>query len=165
MNATINKITRLTCKKVSYYTVQIDDKDDEFNDFLRRMSAVPEYAIELGEIIQYILEIGNIHGAKTAHFRHERAAEALPPEYHKFLGSEENQYGLRLYCIRLTNSAVILLNGDMKTNLYPDKCDNCKKHFELANKLSKKIDEAIVNKEIFINDQEIEFTDDFEINL
>ena len=148
--------------KVTYYTIQIEGRpQSELADFLQRMDN-SAYKSELQEVIRFIIKIGNEYGAKKEHFRHERKAEALPPQYYHYIAAEpdDKEYGLRLYCLRLTDQVVLLLNGDMKTDFDPEKCDNCRPHFRLANKLSQKINEAIypdktlrvVGKQIITND-------------
>ncbi len=164
MVATIVKIKRLSFKKVSYYTVELEDSPPEFDDFQERMAVIPDYKTELIRIFQFIKDIGEIHGAHEIQFRHERSAHALPPKYH-VIETIPGNFGLRLYCIRLSTNVVILLNGDMKTAHLPDDCPNCKKHFHLANKIAKKIDGAIKEKTLRVIDKELEMDDDFEIYL
>lgn len=121
---------------------------------------------ELAEINRYIQKIGEEYGAHKEHFKTEDAAERLPPPYHQFIESRgPDDYGLRLYCIRLTPSVVILLNGDRKTALKVKDCKNCYPHFDRARKISRKINEAIVEGFIEINedDKEIIVEEDFEI--
>lgn len=161
----IKRLGRLSFEKVYYYTVQKEDvAQSEFEDFLTRMEGCPDYAEQLGEILQFIKEIGEKHGAREAHFKHERAADALPPPYYIQPG-KPNKFGLRLYCIRLSEEVVILLNGDLKTKNNPEECPNCRKHFRFANSLARKLDEAIKNREVILVDRELQFDDDFEIEL
>lgn len=47
---------------------------------------------------------------------------------------------------------MFLFNGDIKTTHYAQDCSNVKKHFDLANKLTKAIDLAFVENEIVWND-------------
>ncbi|WP_437920029.1 hypothetical protein [Sphingobacterium sp. LRF_L2] len=141
-----------------------DVAQSEFEDFLMRMQNVLEYAGQLGMILQFIKEIGEKYGAREAHFRHERAADALPPRYYIQPG-KPNKFGLRLYCIRLSEKVVILLNGDLKTKNNPEECPNCRKHFHFANSLVRKLDEAIKNREVILVDKELHMDDDFEIEL
>lgn len=156
-------------KQVQYYTVKLEGKAvSEFRDFQQRLGANPINKIELAEINRYIEKIGNEYGAYPQHFRHEEAAEALPPGYHTFIETDNyNNYGLRLYCIRLCPSVVILLNGDRKTNQKAQRCPNCRPHFERASILSKAIDRAIVDGYMSILDEEmkLEIDDDFELEI
>lgn len=122
---------------------------------------------ELNEIRRYIMLIGSEYGAEKIHFKEERAAQRLPPPYHYIETDSRDDYGLRLYCIRLTKEIVILLNGGRKTNHNPEKCQNCSSHFKMANRIAVKIDEAILKKNIHLNieNKEIEIEEDFELEL
>jgi hypothetical protein len=166
--ARILTIKAFTFKKVHFYTIRINEQISEFTDFVSRMKQSKLNTHELGELITFIGEIGVEYGATKNRFRHEAAAEALavPTVSHMDIESEEeNHYGLRLYCVRLSNSIVILLNGDRKTTQKVQDCPNCKSHFQLANKISLKITKAIIEKEILLDGKNLLFEDDFELNL
>jgi hypothetical protein len=166
--ARILTIKNFTFDKVHFYTIEIDDKLSEFADFVTRMKQSKLNTHELGELIAFIREIGMKYGAKKSLFRHEAAAEALavPTVSHIDIDSdEETHFGLRLYCIRLTESIVILLNGDRKTTQKAQDCPNCKYHFQLANKISVKITQAIIEKDIILENKTILFDEDFELNF
>ena len=162
-------IQNLRYEKVTYYTARVEGRDaSEFRDFQQRMSANTNDQIELNEIRRYIQKIGNEWGAEPVHFKDERAAERLPPPYYHFIDSDDpNDYGLRLYCIRLTKEIVILLNGGRKTDRNPERCKNCSQHFKFANRLAEKINEAITEKFIYLNSdtREIEIDEDFDLEL
>lgn len=152
-------------KKVTYYVLHVEDRmRNEFADFQYRMKLIERYKEELQKILYRIADLGDKFGAEPKYFRHERAAEALPsPDYH-YLEVDENgqeEYGLRLYCLRLTNEVVLLLNGDIKTTEKADDCPNCGKHFRFANRVSKAIDEAIVGKRMSIKGKKILMSDNF----
>lgn len=147
--------------KVTYYTVHLEGREStEFDDFLKRMSN-SLHKNQLEEIVHFINQIGNEYGAKEEYFRHERLAEALPPKFHQFISSKPNEFGLRLYCLRLSEQIVVLLNGDMKTHQNPEKCNNCCNHFKRANAISHQINQAISpDKTLELSGHEI-LTDDF----
>lgn len=160
-------ISSLRFHSVQYYTVRIEGhKTSEFRDFRDRMNNDTDRK-ELNEIERYIKIIGK-KGARPHHFRDEGAADGLPPPYHQFIETDDpDDYGLRLYCIRLTPSVVILLNGDRKTALKVKDCKNCYPHFELARKIANAIDKAILDGYIEINEQhkKIEIEDDFQLSV
>lgn len=161
-------ISNLKYEKVSWYTVRLKNRElSEFRDFQYRMAKNKRDEAELNEIRRYIKQIGKYLGAHPKHFKHERAAERLPPPYHYIETDDPNDYGLRLYCIRLCNEIVILLNGGRKTHHDPEKCPNCSAHFKLANRISVKINEAIKEKRIELNPEtkEIEIDEDFELEI
>lgn len=162
-------ISNLRFELVQYYTIRVEGRGkSEFNDFTERMRREDRNSKELAEINRYIEQIGKFYGAYGQHFRHEGAAEGLPPPYHEFLESENEQdFGLRLYCIRLSPSIVILLNGDRKTTLKAQNCDNCRKHFSLAQQVAKVINQAIADGYIEINEaeKEIDIEEDFDLSI
>lgn len=150
-----------------FYSVFVSGRlNSEFKDFLLRMAK--ENKVELAELNRYIQVIGQKYGALEQHFKNEDAAERLPPPYHQFIETEDpDNYGLRLYCIRLSPSVVILLNGDRKTTRKVLECRNCKAHFKFADALAKKITQAILDGHMGIDEEEMELwlEEDFEINL
>lgn len=161
-------IPSLQFEKVHYYSVRLENRNvSEYRDFQLKMSGNDEKdRIELAEINRYIERIGEEYSATTRHFKVEDAAERLPPPYHRFIEGDFGDYGLRLYCIRLTPYIVILLNGDRKTALKVQDCAKCYSHFDKARKLAKQMTEAIEqgyisideeNKEIVFEDDEFEF--------
>lgn len=161
-------IQNLRYEKVTYYTVSVEGRPfSEFRDFQMRMSLQPKDLVELNEIRRYIQQIGTFLGADERHFKHERAAERLPPPYYYIESDDPNDFGLRLYCIRISTEFVILLNGGRKTNINPELCENCRQHFQFANRLAIAITNAIIEKSIRLNDndREIEIDEDFELEI
>lgn len=154
--------------KVSYYSVLINEDISLFRKFFNKHSI--ENKEKFYHIMAWIEKIGDKVGAYETYFRNEANngdARALPPvgvdneptyiEINQLTNEEQNSSNdLRLYCMRANESVVFLFNGDIKTAETAQKCDNVKKHFELANKLTKLIDQAIVQKEIKWNSN---FTD------
>jgi len=165
--ARILPIKGLLLLKVHYYTICIDDEDSqttEFVDFITRMNEGDNNKKELQELIVRIKKIGNDYGALKHFFHHEAAADALSvPVEHIDIESELNDFGLRLYCIRLSESTVILLNGARKTAQKVQDCPNCYKHFQMANKIAKAIDKAISEKEVVLIGKELEQDENFEL--
>jgi hypothetical protein len=132
------------------------------------MSIDPKDAMELAELNRYIQLIGEKYGAQPQHFKNEDAAERLPPPYHQFIESDSpNDYGLRLYCIRISPSIVILLNGNRKTALKVKDCKNCYPHFDKSRRLARKITQAIQDGVIEIDEynKEILLETDFELEI
>lgn len=154
MIAEIIELDNLVYEKVRYYSIKLEGRAiTEYADFQNRMSVKTQNQIELSEINRYIELIGEKLGAFPAHFKNEDSAERLPPPYHHFFESDDpNDYGLRLYCIRVTPFIVILLNGDRKTSLKVQHCANCYKHFNLARKLADVITKGLQIKDIEIDE-------------
>jgi hypothetical protein len=143
---TIHRIKRLTYEKVTFYTVKVDGGEHEFEDFKSRLCKTGEYRLLLAQLFQLIERMGIEHGAKEFFFKYYKADENIPGDNLKKISFMEVPLGkleLILYCLRLNESTVILLNGDIKTNSYLEKC-NSKKHYELASWLSKNIESAIL---------------------
>ncbi|MBL0233815.1 MAG: hypothetical protein IPQ08_09130 [Chitinophagaceae bacterium] len=161
-------IANLQFKKTAWYTVYLNDSVlTEFEDFQKRMSENEKDEFELNEIRRFIQHIGQIHGAKPNFFKPERAAERLPPPFYIIETEDVDDFGLRLYCIRLCEEIVILLNGGRKTNRDPENCPNCSSHFRLANKLARKINEAILEGyiELDLDNKEIIIEEDFNLEI
>jgi len=159
-------IPSLEFEEVYYYSVRLEGKDiSEYKDFQQRHTN-PKDRIELAELNRFIQQIGN-SGAHANHFRNEGAAEGLPPPYHFIETDDPNDYGLRLYCIRLSPSVVILLNGGRKTAQKAHECNNCKPHFMIAQRIAKKITEAIQEGFMELNEEEksIDIEQDFELEI
>lgn len=165
--AKILQIKGLQLLKVNYYTIWIEDDSSptpEFIDFVNRMNEGENNKKELQELLIFIKQIGNKYGALKRFFHHEAAADALSvPVEHIDIESELNDFGLRLYCIRLSESTVILLNGARKTAQKVQDCPNCYKHFQVANKIAKAIDKAISEKEVVLIGKELEQDENFEL--
>lgn len=167
MIVTIEKISRLNFQRVSYYTARVEGRPkSEYDDFLTRMAAVPRYREDLRILSTYIVNMGNAHGARDHFFRKQNPANALPPKKVKLSAIGQEQ-GLRRYCIRLSDTIVVLLNGDMKTMQKAQDCPNCGPHFEFANKLAIAIDKGIRNNDIELDhdEKEILIEEDFSIKL
>lgn len=162
-------------KKVSYYSVEINDDVSLFRKFFKKHSV--ENKEKLYHIMAWIEKIGDKVGAYETYFRDEANngdARALPPEginreptyveINPLTNEDKNSSNdLRLYCMRANESVVFLFNGDIKTAETAQLCDNVRTHFELANKLTKLIDLAIIQKEIKWNENctDIIVEDDF----
>lgn len=162
-------ISSLSFKKVKFYTIRFNGKDlSEFREFLIRLNEDKTNQKELSEINRYIENIGERFGALPHHFRSEGAADALPPPYHQFIETESAaDYGIRLYCIRLSPSIVILLNGGRKTSLKVQDCKNCYPHFERARKVALLINKLILEGFFTIDEEtrKVEVEQDVELSI
>jgi hypothetical protein len=77
----------------------------ETDKFLKKH--IESHKRDLGVIVTWMRNIGNFYGAKENYFRPEKIAHALPPT---FVGNK-----LRLYCLRHSDTIVILGNGGEKS--------------------------------------------------
>jgi hypothetical protein len=139
--------------------------NSEFRDFNLRMGAQKKDIAELREINRYLEKIGNEYGAQVHKFRDEDADDGLPfPS--QFLESEDSyDFGIRLYCIRLSTSIVILLNGARKSALMVKDCKNCYPHFDRARRISKKLNQAILDGYVEIDEEGMEIVIDNDLEL
>lgn len=167
MGATIVKLNRLKLKKVHFYSLKVNERPDEFSDFITRMEAA--YPKKLNQLLQVIQNIGNRYGAiKTIHFKHERNADALPPSYFNFSyfpDEPTSPYGIRLYCAVLSTEVVVLYNGDLKTTHFPNDCPNVARHFHFALKATHEIDKAIREGDMEVSGTDLLLGDGYELDL
>jgi len=168
--ARIIEIKGLQLAKVNYYTVWIDGNDNpEFRDFAERMNLNPKNKIEFQELIVFIKQVGNQYGALQRYFHHEAAADALSLPYpyleHIDIEPENNNFGLRLYCLRFSESIVILFNGDRKTAFKAQDCPHCAKYFKLAQRLSKAINSVIRDGSLIYTDHFLLIDEDCELEF
>lgn len=178
INLKVNKFAQIIpiarYDKVAYYSVCLDDcKVSLFEEFINYHEI--NNSDKLNHVLAWIKIIGDKYGAQTHLFRSEAAfadASALPPQgkdrqpcYTEFGESKANN--LRLYCLRANENVVFLFTGDLKTAKYAQDCKNVKKHFLLANQLTKAIDKAFIEKHIVWNDDYtlIDCSKDFKIFL
>ena len=130
-------IPKLSFKKVRFYTIQYEGaKKSEFKDFTDRMKKLSKtdsrVSEDLDEIRSQIKAIGNKFGASESKFKKEMSAFALALDY-PLRNNSDGIFGLRLYCIIISNEIVVLLNGGDKTNKVAQDCDNVSMHFRNAN--------------------------------
>lgn len=169
------KIVRLTdfqFTKVRYFSIGLKEGEvNEFFDFLNRMEDIAEVADDLSNMLVWIEEIGEKYGAiKDRFFRDESIfadVQALPPSKKQMEACEILVEDLRLYCMVLNENVVFLFNGGIKTTVNAKDCPNVGKYIYQANRLVKKIDECLRNKDITWNEDntDIEFDEDLEIEL
>jgi len=138
--ATIEEVEQFD--KVTYYTIKFEDRDEsEFENFLSKHQNNPTIKDEYNDLIAWITIIGNKIGAKPTYFRQENRANALPPPS-RFVEIDYLQ-NLRLYCMWISESIIILFNGAIKTANTAQACPNVKPHFDLANKLVLEIEKLM----------------------
>ena len=94
-------------------------------------------------------------GARPEWFRHEGAANALPPPP-QYLSSD-GKTAMRLYCIRFNRSIVFLLNGGVKTMRTAQQCPIVSPYFAQANRISSALDQAMLDGDIKLDSDEQAF--------
>lgn len=145
-------------EKTTYYTIKFEEYDNnEFEDFIIRHQSNPMIKKEFNNLLAWIKRIGDDIGAEESYFRHEQNAHALPPpaRFARFIEDDDDKKGenLRLYCLRICESIVILFNGGIKSKSIrtAQECPNVKRYFDLANKLTQKIEELIKDSKPYTN--------------
>ena len=161
MVISFKKISEFSYKNVDFYTLFFgENKLTEFEIFLDK--EFPNHKSEI-ELMFNALESMQSIGAKSYFFKDEQNANAIPVVPTAIMDANKDDFGIRLYCIRLTDSLVILINGDIKTHKNPSMCPNVKSHFENALKIAKKLDKLLFNNEI--NFQETNCLQDLEFEI
>ena len=157
---------------VAYYSVSLEeDEKTIYDEFVEKHTIVNKD--KLYHILKWLKEIGEKYGAQDRFFRNEAKfadTTALPPKgikkeptYVEFGKPKAND--LRLYTFKLNPKVVFLFSGDIKTKQKAQDCQNVKSHFLLANHLTKAIENALKEKEVFWikNFTEIDCIDDFKL--
>jgi len=146
-------IEDLCSKFVDIYTVRIDGETTfEYEKYFDKEFAQHK---EERDFIDSSLEEIKKRGALARYFRYEEQAGALPNRVpDEIVKLNETDQGIRLYCIRLSDNVLILLNGDIKTTQNPEYCPNVRKHFRFAKKLARFLTTYINEERIdLVNDQ------------
>ena len=143
-----------TFEKVTYYTIRLEEAAySETEKFILRFETDAQYQYDLENILALLVILGNEKGAKSRFFRDESAAQALPPEIREALRENWVQFidaGLRLFCLRMTDEVVILLNGGIKSSQKTNDSPDLVAKFRLAQQLSKAIDAQLRNRTLRI---------------
>lgn len=178
MNIFVTIEKAITFKKVTYYTVKIDEGDGydeltEFEKFVNKFKTNKEVQNEYNDTLSFLRLMGDKWGAQKRYFsRNEQKAEALPPKRKELNKYErriiaKQQHNLRLYCMRINEEVVFLFNGGVKTPgpITAQQCKNVKNYFKMANQFAQAIDEHIIAKDITIDGLELEFDETLELNI
>lgn len=143
----IQEIEQIRGTKVRFYTIIKDGHEKtEFKDFLDRMTFLgnsnPRIMEDLEELKSQIKLIGNKFGADPRRFKNESGAFALAKYYPK-RKNKDGIFGLRVYCLIVSDAIVIILNGDDKTALKNRDCPKIRMKFHEAVRLSQIISDYI----------------------
>lgn len=154
MNKFATIVPAIRFRKVTYYSVQIEEEQESlFMNFANKHIG-ERYDEQMAIIRFWLKKIGEEIGAKEYYFRPEGFrggdARALPPSA-KIIDVECN---LRLYCMRINDEIVILFNGAEKTANTAQNCPLVLPHFLQANKLTRVIDQAFKDRDIEIDDND-----------
>lgn len=145
----------------TFYTVRWENaKLSETDKFFVKYENDRTFQRPLQELAKFISnKIGDEMGALEDFFRFENAAQGLPPSgTHKVedLYINFGNFPLRLYCLRISETLVVLFNGGEKT---ADSAQEGKTSmaFQEANIFAKRILVALREKDIFITSDQKAF--------
>ena len=146
MLVVFEKIGDISTEEVTFYSVRLNKNElteiELFDEY-----EFPEHSKEL-EILYNVIDEIKYRGAKSYYFKSEEGANALPRVSQQIINANKKDYGLRLYCIRLTDNIVVLLNGNIKTKHNPEECPNVRRHFKNAIKIARKLDKLLREGEV-----------------
>lgn len=152
-----------------YYSILFENvKITEFGRFVLEHRDQSDISEEYNDLMAWIkIRLGTQKGARKEFFRHEGAADALPPPVHWL--DVDYQVNLRLYCYRISDHVVFLFNGGIKTkgSRTVQECKVIKPHFDSANKIARAIDRAFQSKDIYLSEdqKELIIRPDFELEI
>ncbi len=148
-------------KVCTFYTVRwLDAQLSETDKFLVKYEDNIEFQRPLQELAKFISKkIGDEMGAVEEFFRFENAAQALPPSGTYEVEDLYINYGnfpLRLYCLRISKTLVVLFNGGEKT-AGTAQGGKTSMVFQEANTFAKRILDALRDKDIYIDEDQRTF--------
>lgn len=155
MNTFVLEIFDDQGKVCTFYTVRWEDalytETDKFFIKYENHNTLQQPLQELATFIAK--KMGDEMGALEDFFRFENAAHALPPSGTYRVEDVYINYGnfpLRLYCLRISESLVVLFNGGEKTAISAQ-AGKTSMVFQEANNFAKRIIDALNRNEIFIS--------------
>jgi hypothetical protein len=145
--------------KCKFYTVRKEGaKNSETDKFFYKYAAIPELAMEVQELMSFILEsIDDDHGAIDILFnRYENQVIGLPNKGKVILGDTSflfPNFPLRLYALRIYDRTdlVILFNGGRKTAQTNQESRDLNLKWIEACQFAKRIEEALRTRQILID--------------
>lgn len=148
-------------KVCTFYTVRWEDaKLSETDKFFVKYEKNSTFQRPVQELAKFISKtIGDEMGALDDFFRFENTAQALPPSgSHKVEDVYINfgNFPLRLYCLRISETLVVLFNGGEKT-ADTAQGGETSMAFQEANIFAKRILDALITKNIYITADQRDF--------
>lgn len=149
--------------KCSFYTVRyLDAEYSETERFILKFRDDERLNLSLMELMNFIdIAIGKKYGARDEFFRHERQAQALPPRPGLREVTIVPNFPLRLYCLKLSDSCVVLFNGGEKTSVTSQEGNTSIAFYE-ANRLAESILNALRDKTIKLSPNQKSIIDYYE---
>lgn len=142
----------------TFYTVRDEGAAlNETDKFFEKHHAIEEYEEPTSMLLNFLLKtIGEDHGAQEYFFnRHENEVKGLPFQgkisLHDFCYYFP-RFPLRLYAVRLRENIVILFNGGIKDGA-TNQTSRLHPQWIAACQYAQRIDQALIQKEIYIDEQ------------
>jgi len=154
VNFTLIKRKKISGNKASVYSVQLDDGTDLFDRFLSENHN--DYENDVKDILQRIRTMANKTGAQEHFFK---TKEGSPGDGVCALYDTPEKH-LRLYCIRMGNSVIILGGGGLKSTQTLQEDPKLKTENYLLRDISQYITENMNTKIIHFSDDELELIGD-----
>lgn len=155
MKARIKIVDHVKYAKVNYYSLMFEDETICETEKFKSKFENSQYKESYQTLRYWLAVIGEHRGARSTLFRKEsltnedryKKAKALPPDAEvlnfekdhnsKYIGLEDEfKSELRLYCLWMDPSVVILYNGSVKSANDVRECLNCYPFFKNTNSLS-----------------------------
>jgi hypothetical protein len=154
-------------KKVRFYTFKLENEtESETSKFFNKLKNVEIVSQDLNKLATWIVEIGQNHGALLELFRFEDEAHALPPPpkgQRKVGLSHIENNDLRLYCVWISESIVILANGGLKKSMKVQDSPELMPHFRFAKTMGRQINQLITEGTIKYRGKEILESDNLDL--
>lgn len=153
MNFEIVKIDNSSGRKANIYSIMIDGESKSlFGKFITKYKA--DYTVEIIDIVDRIDLIANYTGAENRHFKENegRLGDLVCALY------DMPNSNLRLYCIRLGKTVLILGGGGFKSKLIRALQQDpiLTEENYLMREISERLYDRIKAKEIYWSDDEME---------
>lgn len=136
--------------KCTFYTVLKDGASQTETDkfFKRFENSNDEYHEDANILLRLILQnIGNKYGATNDFFdRNKNKVQALPPKPKRYIPEIKaigGHFPLRLYCLRITHSLVVLFNGGLKEAITDQESEDLRFKFYEVQTIAQRIMDAI----------------------
>jgi hypothetical protein len=122
----------------------------EADKFFSRFENDPQYKESAFTIINQMEQLGKRTGAQYDRFRWEDEASALPLQ-----GGVISVQKLRLYLVWISEQAVILCNGGIKTSQANKDSPDLMPHFRFAKEMAKQINHLQTSNDLSVKHKEI----------
>lgn len=154
MNSFILEIFDEDFPLVTFYSVKKEGEDvSETEKFVRRFYQHEEFSEDYNQIAYLLQLMGEEEGASDDFFtRHEDEASALPPKKVYFLDIPFHTNRLRLYCVKVCDTVVVLFNGGEKSAQTAQQSPDLQAKFRDAKRFAQKIWAEIQDQQIEVDE-------------